>query len=98
MSWLPLATPIEAAPAEPASVIVLVPAIVYLLALSNTMAPVVCGESTVTVRGSVITVPKVATAPAALGAFDPAQLLPVDQLPSASTAQEALVGPPPVTI
>src|SRR4051812_35712639 len=92
MSWLPLLTVIDAPPV-PESVSVLVPAMVYLLALSNTMAPVVCAESTVTVRGAWITVPNVATAPAAFGAFEPAQLLPLDQLPSASTAHEALVGP-----
>src|SRR6476661_8382395 len=54
------------------------------------MVPTVCGASTVTVRGAVILLPKIAVAPAALGT--PAdQFAPTDQLPEASTFHAEIV-------
>src|SRR3954464_8689640 len=64
------------------------------------MVPTVCAASTVTVRGAVMTVPKLAVAPIALGPPPAVQLPAVLQLPLESTFHVPLLltmTPPVIT-
>src|SRR3954452_5210300 len=67
------------------------------MGLEKLIAPTVCGASTKTVRGAVMTGPKFAVAPTPLGAVPPDQLAPVDQLPFALTFQVGTTPKPNVT-